>query len=223
MKVKIGPYINWIGPYQIADALTFWVKKVPDEYGFLDKPEWVFNKFGRWLAEDKNGNDSWLMKFCSWLHSKRKRKIKIHIDKYDTWNMNRDLSYIILPLLKKLKEEKHGSPLVDDEDVPEELRSYNGTKENYIDSNWHKRWDWVLDEMIWAFEQLQIDWEEQYMSEISDLKTEPCSTNEQGNSKEYKFIKGPDHTLKIDLKGMEEHFKRIRRGTSLFGKYYIFL
>ena len=32
MKVHIGPYKNWIGPYQLADALCFWVKEVEDEY-----------------------------------------------------------------------------------------------------------------------------------------------------------------------------------------------
>ena len=48
------------------------------------------------------------------------------------------------------------APLVDDEDVPEELRSTAApAKENDwdVDENHFKRWDWVLDEMIWAFEQ----------------------------------------------------------------------
>ncbi len=32
MKIYIGPYKNWVGPYQIAEALCFWAKNVEDEY-----------------------------------------------------------------------------------------------------------------------------------------------------------------------------------------------
>jgi hypothetical protein len=47
----------------------------------------------------------------------------IKIDKWDTWSMDHTLSPIILPMLKQLKEVKHGAPNVEDEDVPEHLRS----------------------------------------------------------------------------------------------------
>ena len=66
---------------------------------------------------------------------------------------------------QELKKEHYGSPLSDDEDVPEELRSYNSegySPENEwdIDENVHKRWDWILDEIIWTFENiLDDDWE----------------------------------------------------------------
>ena len=49
MKVYIGPYKNWVGPYQIADALCFWAKNIEDEYGYKRKPDWVHN-FGTWLS-----------------------------------------------------------------------------------------------------------------------------------------------------------------------------
>ena len=49
MRVKIGKYVDWFGPYQLADALCFWVPKVKDEYGMEDKPDWV-HKFGEWLT-----------------------------------------------------------------------------------------------------------------------------------------------------------------------------
>ena len=121
MKIYIGPYTNWVGPYQIAEMLCFWVKKVPDECGFPRKPDWVHD-FGTWLAEDRNGNDSWLTKLCQKIEDYKKRKIKIRIDKYDTWSMDHTLGMIILPMLKQLRDTKHGSPLVDSKDVPEELR-----------------------------------------------------------------------------------------------------
>ncbi len=48
MKVVIGPYTTWIGPYQIAEKLCFWAKPVPDEIGMKRKPDWVHD-FGTWL------------------------------------------------------------------------------------------------------------------------------------------------------------------------------
>jgi len=27
MKVYIGPYVDWIGPYQIAEKILFWIPK----------------------------------------------------------------------------------------------------------------------------------------------------------------------------------------------------
>ena len=103
MKVYIGPYTNWIGPYQIADKIPF-IREQTKE------------KIGDWLAE------TWVLDFCSWIDSKKERKIKVRIDPYDTWNMDRTLAVIILPMLKQLKQTKHGSALVDDEDVPPEMR-----------------------------------------------------------------------------------------------------
>ena len=175
MRVNIGPYKNWFGPYQLVDLLCFWVKEIPDEYGYKDKPEWVHN-FGKWLAEDKNGNDSWLTKLCQKIDSYKKRKIKIHIDRWDTWSMDHTLGLIVLPMLKQLRDTKHGSPLVDAEDVPEELRmtGYDDVSsqfrlkfeddEQFQKDSWeitHRRWEWVLNEMIFAFEHLIDDsWEE---------------------------------------------------------------
>jgi hypothetical protein len=57
-------------------------------------------------------------------------------------------------MLKQLKETKHGSPKVDDCDVPKELRASSAkAHEVYeIDEHWHERWKWVLEEMIFAFD-----------------------------------------------------------------------
>ena len=87
---------------------------------------------------------------------------EVRIDEQDTWSMDYTLALVILPMLKQLKESKHGSPFTDDEDVPEELRStIDGPKINKwdTDSNFHARWNWIMDEMIWAFEQkCEDDW-----------------------------------------------------------------
>ena len=169
MKVYIGPYRNWFGPYQIAEKLLFWMKKDDDRI-------W---KFGEWLA---------------------KCKTEICIDKYDTWNMDHTLALIVLPMLKQLKATKHGSPCTDDEDVPENLRSTAAEpKDNEwdTDSNLFKRWDWVMDEMIYAFEmELDEDW---------DLRIY------EKHGKDW-----PPQAL-AERKVIQD---RIQNGFRLFGKYY---
>lgn len=85
------------------------------------------------------------------------RKNVVEIDDYDVWNCDYTLAQIIHPLLVKLKEKKQGAPFVEDENVPEELRSTScAPKENEwdTDDNHFKRWDWALDEMIFAMQEI---------------------------------------------------------------------
>jgi len=226
MRVKIGPYKNWVGPYQIAEALCFWVRKEKDEYGIKRNPEWVHN-FGTWLAggEDK---DSWLQRACLWVESKRTRTIKVKIDSWDTWSMDHTLSYIILPMLKQLKETKHGAPFTDDEDVPEHLRSTAAEpKENEYDtdSNHFLRWDWIMDEMIFAFEcELDDSWEDAFRSGNFDTVWLPVDRDgdpvPEEDAKLYQMADGPNHTYQCDYEGMKVVQARISNGFRLFGVYY---
>jgi len=233
MKIYIGPYKNWVGPYQLAEKILFWIDK--------DKDERVHN-FGEWLAhgsvepEPKFGTgadilsrkerpNTVLYRFLLWIESKRKRKVKICIDPYDTWGMDSTLSMIILPMLKQLQETKHGAPYVEDEDVPEHLRSTIAEpKENEwdTDGNHFLRWDWVMDELIWTFTQLHpdTDWEDQYRSGEYDLHSVPCEWDEAGEPTLYEMKDGPNHTAKIDYDGMKAHQDRINNGLRLFGRYY---
>ena len=193
MKVYIGPYCNWIGPYQIAEKILFWMDK--------EKDERVHN-FGSWLA------DTWVGNFCDWIHSKKERNVKVRIDKYDTWNMDHTLALIVLPMLKQLKATKHGSPYTDDEDVPEHLRSNADRikmgdpdiRETEIwdpDDTIHVRWNWVMDEMIYAFEkELDEDWD------LNIYNREP---------------EGWDDDKFAERKVIND---RIANGFRLFGKYY---
>lgn len=235
MRVHIGRYTNFVGPYQIAEMLCFWVKKIPDEYGYKRHPDWVHD-FGKWLAEDKNGNSSWLTKLCQWIDSRKKRKIKVHIDRWDTWSMDHTLAHIILPMLKQLRDTKHGSPMVDLEDVPEELRmtGYEDASsqfrlkfdddEQYQKESWditHRRWEWVLNEMIFAFEHLLDDtWEEAYRSGNIDTHSVPCEWDADGKPTLYTFEHGPNHTYECDYDGMKKVYDRMDNGFRLFGKYY---
>jgi len=239
MKIKIGKYKNYFGPYQLAELLCFWVKDVPDEYGFKNKPDWVHN-FGEWLAhgsiepDDEVGErrpflgsserkETWFAKLvCGTLkiveRLRGERVIKIQIDPWDTWSADHTLSLIIVPMLKQLKADKHGAPYVDDEDVPEELKSTAApAKENDwdTDDNHFKRWDYVLDEMIWAFEKLVDDnWEHEFYSGTHETLT---VKREDGL---YEMINGENNTFKVDHEGINKVNDRINNGTKLFGKYY---
>ena len=219
MKVKIGPYKNWVGPFQIAEFLCFWARKEKDEYGYGHTADWVHN-FGEWLSGGEK-EDSWLMKLCVWIESRRQRTIKVRIDPCDTWSMNTTLAYIILPMLKQLNESKQGAPCTDDEDVPEALRSTNaGPKENEWDTDdlFFKRWDWIMSEMIFAFEhKIDDSWEEKFYTGEWDMKTVPVEHNGQ---ELYTWEPGPDHTYTCDSEGLKAVHDRIQNGFRLFGRYY---
>ena len=142
--------------------------------------------------------------------------------------MDHTLAMIVLPMLKQLQATKHGAPNVDDEDVPEELKSTSApAKENEwdTDENWHKRWDWIMDEMIFAFTCKNDDsWEEAFRSGVHDLVWKPV--DKDGNevpkkeAKLFRMTDGPNNTYKCDYEGMKVVETRIQNGFRLFGKYY---
>ena len=223
MKVKIGKYTTWVGPYQIANALCFWAKPVVDEYGIESKPDWV-HEFGTWLAENRDGTDSWLLKVCQWIESKKSRQIYVHIDRWDTWGMDHTLALIVLPMLRQLQATKHGAPYVDDADVPDELKSTSAPPKEHeydTDANHFHRWDWVLNEMIFAFTAKRDGtWQDKYSSGVHDWSSEPCAWDDSGKPTMYRMITGPNDTYKCDYDAMAVEQARITNGFRLFGKYY---
>ncbi len=234
MKVKIEKYKNHYTCYDIAKKLCFWVKPVVDKYGMKSEPDWVHD-FGEWLTygnvkpEPAVGevfstfnDDRKLTLFARllyWLQGNSERTIKIRIDPWDTWSMDHTLALIIVPMLKQLKEKTHGAASIDDEDVPEELKSTSApAKENDwdIDDNYFKRWNWVLDEMIWAFQHIvNDDWKEEFYSGTPRMKSIQL---ENGMSQVIEDT-GPD-AFRVDYVRMQEVEDRIKNGTRLFGKYY---
>ena len=140
------------------------------------------------------------------------RDVDIHIHNYDTWNMDHTLALLIVPMLKQLKETKHGAPNVETIDVPlflkpTQLEVVRYKEEGTTDKNFFKRWDYVMDEMIWAFEQIVDDDDEKQFYDHSDIDPE--------DSMEVSVKK-----LKVDREGLDAHNKRIENGLRLFGKYY---
>ena len=236
MKVYINNYKDhWISPYTILDYMFFWtdwskcsrnkslqsaLDELEGKYKYVEPPEWVEKWSDRLLPISKS---------IQWVWSKVDRKIDyVKIDRWDTWSMDHTLSYIILPMLKQLKETKHGSPFVDDEDVPEELKSTSAPpKENEwdTDENHFKRWDYALDEMIFAFEHKVDDsWQDAYRSGEHDILWVPVDKDGNEVPKgEHKFMQmkdGPNHTYKCDYDGMQIVEDRMKNGFRLFGKYY---
>lgn len=178
MKVYIGPYVNWWGPYQIADLL---------QYVGVSKD--TCHKIGHWLSE------TWVGTLAQKIHDKRSRSVRIRIDAYDTWSMDHTLALIVLPMLSQLKATKHGSPNVDDEDVPPELRASAAPllKNSWdLDENFHRRWEYVIDRMIWSFEQLVLEDDSIYYYD--------------GGA--YNYEKHRDYQMQI------------QKGLVLFGKYF---
>lgn len=143
MYVKLGPYKNWIGPYQISYLLHY-----------IGVSEDRCDKIGEYLCT------TWLNKFLNWIDEHRKRNIKIKIHNYDIWNLDYTLALIILPSLKLLKEQKQGIPSLSSENellLPLELRS---KPEDYDENNnkkyeaCEKQWNWIIDEMIFSFDNI---------------------------------------------------------------------
>lgn len=139
--------------------------------------------------------------YHKWFGILAEQKIKVSIDRWDTWNMDFTLAHIVLPMLKQLQATKHGSPMVDDEDVPhlpkklpasQEAMQYDlFASEEQDELSWaqyEERWQWVLDEMIYAFD---------------------CKVNKEEVYMRYN-----------DIKDIKQEQKRISNGFRLFGKYY---
>jgi hypothetical protein len=174
-------------------------------------------------------------------NSDTKREVSIVIERFDTWSMDHTLAMIILPMLKQLKESKHGAPYVDDADVPIGMRSLDAPAVDPdtgdVDDNHFRRWNHVMDEMIWAFEQiLADDYTEQFFSGVSHKLWQPLDKDKnvlgdaiELDDKKYddlegvefwKMVKADDDNFEIDREGLTKWENRIKNGTRLFGVYY---
>ena len=218
MKVNIGPYNpHWSTRY-IEESYLAKMHKVKHGWQVEEKTYTKIDKTVIWILDKwQDILNTTVNKYFSW----KNRRIKVHIDEYDVWSADHTLAYIIHPTLVKLKEKTHGSPNSDDEDVPEELRSIAApAKENDYDTddNHHKRWKWILDEMIWAFAQILDDEaDSQFHTGIMDVKWEQTEID---GKQMYEMVRGPNDTHKFDKEGHDKWNARIDNGLRLFGKYY---
>jgi hypothetical protein len=122
MRVKISNYPNSL----TSNIHTRYMNK---KYGYVDWPEdqsWI----GNFLKKLEDFVQTLYVPINIFL-DKRTQKVKVHIDRWDTWSMDHTLALIILPMLVQLKESKHGAPHVDNADVPKELRATKKQIEAY--------------------------------------------------------------------------------------------
>jgi hypothetical protein len=234
--VYISKYRNhWLSPYTVIDYLFFWkdwskcsrnrglsmaIDELEGKFKYIEHPEWV----DVW-AKRLNPISNAIKWFLDLVHP---RINYVKVDYWDTWNMDHTLGSIALPMLKQLQKTKHGAPHTDDEDVPEHLRSTAApAKENEydIDDNHFERWEWIMNEMIFAFEhRLDDSWEEKYRSGVMDTVWIPVDENgnevPKGEHKFYQMSQGPKHTYQCDYDGIRLVEERIKNGFRLFGKYY---
>lgn len=235
MKVNIGPYPD--NHWNTSSINYFWY-------------QWRYKKFD-FEVESEGRLDGWdrsFEKFCSmWqvvlnhtinpIIRHRRRKIEVRIDPHDTWGMDHTLGLIILPMLKQLRSTKHGSPWVDDEDVPHLAQKKKKGKKSSPDvrlldmdeedqhTDVHARWDWVLGEMIWSFEQV-TDLDEgraHYYVPYGDDEEVDRSffTNSETGEKEYLLTEREARVMgRYDPDLHKAHQARVNRGLLFFGKYY---
>lgn len=236
MKVYFNNYRNhWLSPYTMVDYLFFWTdwSKCHRDKSLIralscsemdgtwtDRPDWVERWTDRLVPISK-----FIQKILDWIHPKIDF---VKIDRWDTWSMDHSLGQIVLPMLRQLKLTSHGAPIVEDADVPDELKSSSAPpkeKEHGTDANHFKRWDWVLSEMIFAFEsKLDTSWEDSFKSGEIDMIFVPVdhAGNEvpKKDAKYFQWVDGPNNTYECDYDGMKLVEGRIQNGFRLFGRYY---
>ena len=212
MKVYIGKYSNtWCQCNIFTDYMT---KKYQYDWS---EPNTSFEKF----LEKTENSIQWIYNHSiNYLLKHRKRKINVRIDRYDTWGMDHTLAYIILPMLKQLKDTKHGSPYVEQQDLPEHLRftereerifsneELNAMKEERkaVEDKFHSQWNWILEQMIWSFEQ-ELDQDNDYKNYY-----DPHESDE--------IIDDIFSLGKFNPEKYKAYNERKQLGFTLFGKYY---
>ena len=209
MKIYKSGYRNhWVSPYSIAEKLCFW-REVDYEETWVQRLNTVLEPVCA----------GW-MKLANLVYPQINY---VKIDRWDTWSMDHTLADIVLPMLRQLKATKHGSPMVDDEDVPVHLQSAGFKKSKKRkpknagnpdihavdmdnDDTLHDRWDWVLNEEIWAFEQLVDEHAEDKFFNHTESKGLPWEAD---------YVP-PGY----DAEGHRAWQARMDNGFRLFGKYY---
>lgn len=89
-----------------------------------------------------------------------RRKIKVHIDRYDTVSLDHTLALIILPCLIQLKNTQQGMPVIKEADVDPNQESFDfgdDLESMQYEKN-TKIWNEIMDKMIWSFQQLTVDY-----------------------------------------------------------------
>jgi hypothetical protein len=122
--------------------------------------------------------------------NRNRRKIKVHVDYFDTLSLDHTLSLIILPCLIQLKNSQQGIPILNKSDTDPNQMSFDFEED--VESLYYEKntaeWNEILDKMIWSFQQLAFDRE--------------------------------NNIFKLDADARVLYDDRIQEGLDLFSKYY---
>lgn len=224
MKVYIGPHTDWWHSQVFHNYMN---KKYNHDWDRATTP------FEKLLDKLEDALDTVYYYTVNQIFKRMKRKIKVKIHNYDTWGMDNTLAYIILPMLKQLKATKHGSPYVDQKDLPKHLRltkremkineegyynkELNASEEEIqaVSEKFHSQWVWVLDQMIWSFEQ-ETGEDEDYKNYYDPyLPGEIVEEDDHLFDKKFRMKMG-----KFNYDKYKEYQERKQLGFTFFGKYY---
>lgn len=202
MKVKIGPYPKHYTVCRLED----WWLTFHHGVDSLHIDETHYTSIDRVVVALLNGVQWVLNKTINRLNGWRSQKVRVHLDHYDTWNADYTLAQIILPVLEQLRDNSQSYPLIDPVDVPtdlkptmEQLKTYK--EEGVLDTKAKARWDYAINEMIFAFECIVDDsWEDMFFS--------------------WDYDSQDDLFHHFDKDGFNKYNSRIDNGLRLFGKYY---
>lgn len=202
MKVDIGPFPKDLIPVSYwSQRYDRWRTNEPLPEELPD--EW----YDRLVFKFFKGLQKLVAPINRWSNT-RPRKVVVKYDKYDTWGLDETLAHIILPGLKQLYATNHGYFFVDAEDC------------NLQDKEGHDAYKWVMEELIWTFEQI-LD-PKHFSSGNWDTYRVPVDIDgtENTDGKYSQMKKGPNHTYCIDFEAEKAYNERISNGLRLFGKYY---
>lgn len=204
MKVKIKPYANYYGTYQIVEPVLKFFKFNEDTIDAV--ANYCANTR---LGEYYNHIAGKIMEY------NENNRYKIVIDDYDTYNVDLTLAHIIVPLLKRFKEKTNGAPFVPFELRPDHLIPKDTQVEpGFQDEFYFEAWDYALDEMIFAFNSKLENWEDQFYSGEADYDYRDLPNGL------VEVVEGKNHSHKFDKEGYTKYYDRIQKGFDLFGHMY---
>lgn len=176
--------------------------------------------------------DTIINRYNRYLRSKN--RVHVKIDRWDLFSLDHTLSLIILPALQKFKEDDRVSFQVDDEDVPDNIKSTNSkpydSSIGELDDFYFDRSKYIMDAMIYSFEKIVDDsWEHDFYSYPNDVRPEFkfIAVDYDGNEVDEDEYEGEvmykmdmNNRMNIDRDGINAINDKIDFGLKMFGKYY---
>jgi hypothetical protein len=224
MKVKMSDYPKWY----YSSIYDKWMMYRYGERNLLknDSPR----GFDRLVYILDDVIQSFLNITINKLQEGKDRKISVKISNHDLYAADHTLTEIILPMLRMIKIEKQGAPFVEFDDVPPHLvpseKEVEESKELGQPDLYHfDRWNYVIDEMIFAFEHIKDDsWIDEFYHGEIDFIESPCKINgdpcDESEAEAWISTPSEHHTFWFDKEGYEVIDKRVRNGLRLFASYF---